>query len=209
MLNGTSLLQAVSERILLGFLRQSGHADARRVMPGSEGGKNFGIDLTYTNAGQMVRIKVKPDPYFGVDPIKIIDRSLSFYRPDASHYAFEAISNNLTREPGWMFNSQADQLYYYFIVLTQTEQEISALYTEPDEVFFTELQVERDELHILPLLDLRRWFEENFESFTPRPVVIGDHSAWFRLIPRSEVDGAIKAATTLAPIFSKVKGNNT
>lgn len=207
MLSGTALLQAVSERILLGFLNQSGHTDARRVMPGSEGGKGFGVDLAYTSAGQTVRIKVKPDPYFGVDPAKIIDRSLSFYRPDALHYAFEAISNNLTREPGWMFNSQADQLYYYFIALTQTEQEISALHMGPDEVFFTELQVERDELHILPLLELRRWFEENFESFTPRPVVIGDHSAWFRLIPRSEVGSAIKAVTTLSPIFSRVKGN--
>ena len=207
MLVGAPLLQAVSERILLGFLRHSGHSDARKITPGNEGGKSFGVDLTYTSAGQAVRIKVKPDPYFGVDPVKIIDRSLSFYRPDASHYAFEAISNNLTREPGWMFNSQADQLYYYFVALAQTEQEVSALYTEPDEVFFSELQVERDELHILPLLELRRWFGENFESFTPRPVITGDHSAWVRLIPRVEVNSAIASVATISPVFSRAKGN--
>jgi len=201
MMTGAELLQGVSERVLLRFLRTTGHGDARIASRERGVTTGAGIDLAYSAGGKAVTIKVKPDPYFGTNPMKIQERALAFYRPDAGHYAFEAISNSLTREPGWMFSSSADQLFYYFIVLDQTEHEISALYEESDEIFFSELRIERDELRILPMDKLRNWFESNFEAYTPRPVTQGDHSAWFRLIPRADIEDAIGDAKTVAPVF--------
>ena len=41
------------------------------------------------------KVKVKPDTYFGVDPRKIADQNLVFYRSPANAYAFETISPDL------------------------------------------------------------------------------------------------------------------
>ncbi|MCL5888318.1 MAG: hypothetical protein M1617_08580 [Actinobacteria bacterium] len=203
MVMGAELLQGVSERVLLRFLRATGHGDARTVSRDRGIVTGSGIDLAYSAGGRVVTVKVKPDPYFGTNPMKIQERALAFYRPDAGHYAFEAISNSLTREPGWMFSSSADQLFYYFIALDQTEHEVAALYAESDEIFFSELRVERDELRILPMDKLRSWFEANFDAFTPRPVALGDHSAWFRLIPRADIESAIDQVKTVTPVFAR------
>lgn len=202
MIEGVPLLQAVSERIIIRFLRRAGHDDARQVMSRNGGGAGTGVDLVYSAGGQLVRIKVKPDPYFGTDPAKVTDRSLTFYRPDAGHYAFESISNHMTREPGWMFSSDADQIYYYYLALSQSEQEIAALSAEPDGVFFGELKVERDELHILPMKGVRHWFEANYELYTPRPVTVGDHAAWYRLIPCADIDRSVAGIKTVTPVFA-------
>lgn len=201
---GATLLHAVSERILLRFLHRSGYGDVRRTSSELNSGAGAGVDIVYGSRGKFVTVKIKADPYFGTDPSKIRDRSLVYYRSDAKHYAFEAISNNLTREPGWMLSSDADLLYYYFIALDHTEEEVAALYSDSDEVFFSELRVERDELRILPLQKLRNWFESNFESYTPRPVVVGEHSAWFRLIPLAEIDSAVPDTNVIFPIFSQL-----
>lgn len=200
---GAVLLQAVAQRILAGYLTKVGYADVRIVSANSVGG---GVDLVYTTAGRRMKVKVKPDSYFGTDPSKVINRDLVFYRPDAGHYAFESISNNMTREPGWMFNSEADELFYYYIALGQSEDEIAALLDGPDEVFFGELKVERDELKILPMRATRSWFEEHFESYTPRPVVVGDHSAWFRLIPRADIEQAVQGIRTTSAVFETIAG---
>jgi len=198
---GALLLQQVAQRIVAAYLKKAGYADVRTV---TDGGPGSGVDIVYSLSGRRGRIKVKPDSYFGTDPAKVYDRSLVFYRPDAGHYAFESISNNMTREPGWMFNSEADDLYYYYLALTQPEDEVAALLGEPDEVFFSELKVERDELHILPMRQTQRWFEEHFEDYTPRPVTVGDHSAWYRLIPRSDIEGSLPGIRMVGPVFGVV-----
>jgi hypothetical protein len=198
------LLQQVAERILVGFLRSTGHADARRLANGSEAGTGAGADLVYAVGGRAVKVKVKPDSYFGTDPTGVADRMLTFYRPNAGHYAFESISNHLTREPGWIFSSDADDLYYYYLAIRQTEAEVKALFQGPDEVFFSELAVERDELHVVSMSELRRWFEVNHESYVPRPVNAGNHAAWFRLIPRADIQSAIAGIKTVSPVFSRV-----
>ncbi len=197
---GAVLLQAVAERIIVQLLRKSGHTDARPVASRPAGGA--GVDLVYTSSGQRTRIKVKPDAYFGVDPAKVGDRALTFYRPDAGHYAFESISNNVTREPGWIFNSEADYLYYYYIALSQSESEVAALLSEPDAVFFGELKVERDQLHVILMKNIRRWFEQHYEEYTPRPVTIGDHSAWYRLIPRPDIEKEVQGINIVASVFA-------
>ncbi|MDZ4180238.1 MAG: hypothetical protein U1E29_13575 [Coriobacteriia bacterium] len=201
---GAALLQQVAERILLGFLRSTGHTDARRLASGPEVTTGAGVDLVYAAGGKAVRAKVKPDPYFGTDPAGVADRALTFYRPNAGHYAFESISNHLTREPGWIFSSDADDLYYYYLAIRQTEAEVTALYRGPDEVFFGELAVERDELHVISMSELRRWFEAHYESYAPRPVNAGNHAAWFRLIPQADIQSAIAGIKTVSPVFSRV-----
>lgn len=195
---GALLLQQLAQRIVAAYLNKAGYSDVRVVAGASTGA---GVDIACSVGGKRVRLKVKPDSYFGTDPAKVYDRDLVFYRPDAGHYAFESISNNMTREPGWIFNSEADDLYYYFIALNQPEDEIAALLGEPDEVFFGELQVERDELHILPMRATQRWFDEHYEEYTPRPVTVGDHSAWYRLIPRADIEGDVPGIRLAGPIF--------
>lgn len=176
-----------------------------RVDVESTGGKaSFGgpgVDLMYAWQGTRMRIKVKPDPYYGVDPAKTRDRALGFYRSEESAFAFEAVANSATREPGWVFESSADELYYYFLAIAQHEEEIRALMAEPDEVFFSELAVDRDELVIMPMRETREWFEANFERFTPRPVVVGGASAWYRLVPRKEIESEVAGIRSAGPIF--------
>lgn len=198
---GAVLLQKVAQRIIAAYLSKAGYADVRIV---TDGGPGSGVDIAYSLSGRRGRIKIKSDSYFGTDPAKVCDRDLVFYRPDAGHYAFESISNNMTREPGWMFNSEADELYYYYIALTQPEDEVAALLGEPDEVFFSELKVERDQLQVLPMRQTQHWFEEHYEEYTPRPVTVGDHSAWYRLIPRADIEGSLPGIRSLGPVFQTV-----
>jgi hypothetical protein len=205
-LTGAVLLQAVSQRILVAYLARTGHNDVRSVSSPSRGQMGAGVDITYTAGGRQVKVKVKPDSYFGTDPAKVNDRSLVFYRPDAGHYAFESISNATTRAPGWMFNSDASDLYYYYIALGQDEEEIAALFGEPDDIFFSELKVERDELRILPLRATQDWFNAHFEEYAPRPANVGEHSAWYRLIPRGDIDSVISGIRTISPVFSQITG---
>ncbi|MBU4557081.1 MAG: hypothetical protein KJ747_09440 [Actinobacteria bacterium] len=198
---GAVLLERVAQRIVAAYLKKAGYGDVRVVTGGSTGA---GVDIVYTVSGRRGRIKLKSDSYFGTDPAKVSDRDLVFYRPDAGHYAFESISNNMTREPGWMFNSEADDLYYYYLTLSQPEDEVAALLSEPDEVFFSEIKVERDALHILPMRATQKWFEAHYEDYTPRPVTVGQHSAWYRLIPRSDIEGSIQGARLVGSVFKTV-----
>lgn len=202
-LYGGKLLQSVAGRIVDRYLKLDG-ATTMLVTSESDPLHAAGVDVVYNRAGRSIKAKIKPDAYFGTDPRKIADQQLVFYRCLANSYAFETISHHVTREPGWMFNSTADELFYYFIALGQTEDEIAALMEEPDEVFFSELVVERDELHILPLDPLRDWFEANYERYTPRPVTLGDHSGWYRIIPISDIDAPVRDAAVRGPIFSRL-----
>jgi len=195
------LLQDVAERIISRWLVERGRFDVQ-ITGGNEAlGAGKGVDLTYAWQGGRRRIKVKPDPYFGSDPSKISDRSLTFYRPDASAYAFESIANSATRQPGWAEDSDADELYYYRLALAQTEEEIAALMNEADAVFFSELWVDRDELVVLPMHETRTWFVANAEKYQARPVITGGVSSWNRLIPRADIDTAVAGLNNVGSIF--------
>jgi len=161
-----------------------------------------GVDLVARRGNGSTKIKVKPDTYFGRDPLKIADKGLVFYRGPSHSYAFETIAHHISRAPGWIFSSMADELYYYFLALSQTEEEMAALMEEPDEVFFPELAAESDDLRILPMPALRAWFEKNHERYTPRPVTQGDHSAWYRIIPEADIHGGVPGVVTKGAILA-------
>jgi hypothetical protein len=203
--NGLLLLQGVSERIVARYLEVVGKVDVA-VVSGFESQGGRGIDVTYAWEGVRRKLKVKPDPYFGLDAAKVHDRSLVFYREDAGCYAFEAVANSATRQPGWIIESDADDLYYYYLALSQAEDEVRALLGEPDEVFFSELRVERDDLCILPMKGTREWFEREFENYAPRPVVLGGVSAWYRLVPRGDLEASVAGIRNVGPIFAPLAG---
>ncbi len=199
MLRGSALLHEVGKRILMRYLRDRGYSDvaaAGGMIDGAEG-----IDLFYTAGHRRVGVKVKADSYFGVDPAKIADRDLIFYRASTDSYGLEAIADSNTRQPGWVQRSRADELYYYSLALGQNEEEVAALMEEPDEVFFGELKVERDDLRILPIPGLQAWFDKSADQFMPRPVITDGRSAWYRIIPRSVVDSAVAGVQDVGPVF--------
>ena len=201
---GTDLLQSVAGRVLVRYLTLEGRTDVTLTSGRSVASSIPGVDITYRTGDTLWKIKVKPDAYFGTDPAKVYDRNLAFYRSDSGHYAFESISNNATRETGWTFKSDANELYYYYLALPQSEEEIRALLGEPDEIFFSELRVERDELHILPMAPVRAWFEAHYDEYTPRPVTVGDHSAWYRIVPKSDLVGHVPGMKVVGAVFPLV-----
>jgi hypothetical protein len=179
----------------------SRHGATGVMIPRLGGPETEGVDIMSKRDGRHRRTKVKADAYCGTDAAKIADRSLAFYRREGSDYAFESISHHMTRSPGWVFNSDADDLYYYFLALGQPEIRVAALMAAPDDIFFSQLNVELDDLHVMEMAPLRAWFETNFESYTPRPVLMGDHSAWFRLVPREVLAGAV-TVNRVGPVFA-------
>lgn len=199
MLRGSQLLHGVAKRILLAYVRGRGFSDA--ALADDIRDEAEGIDLTFITAGRRVGVKIKADSYYGVDPAKISDRDLVFYRAEGSTYGFEAIANAATRQPGWLQRSSADELYYYRLALSQTEEEVAALMEEPDGVFFTELKVDRDSLKILPMRALQGWFEVTGDRYMSRPVVTDGQAAWYRIVPQADVDSAIQGMRDVGPVF--------
>jgi len=194
------LLQDVAERIIMRWLVERGKLDVQATT-GREAVDGRAVDITFAWEGSRRRVKVKPDPYFGSDPGKIADRSLTFYRADVSAYAFESIANSATREPGWASGSDADELFYYRVALGQTEEEIRALMNEPDEVFFSELSVDRDELVTMPMAATRAWFDSHADNYQARPVIVGGVAAWYRLVPREDIEAAVQGIKIVGPVF--------
>lgn len=200
---GMQLLQSVAERIIAAHLKQSGVHNVE-VVSGFEALGGHGVDVIFSQDGERRQIKVKPDPYFGTDTAKVNDRARVFYRATADAYAFEAVANTATRAPGWIFSSPSDDIYYYRLALTQEEDEIKALLGEPDEVFFSELSVERDDLQIMDMAAVRSWFEDHFEDYTPRPVMLGGAAAWYRLVPRGDLERAVTGIRNAGSVFSRL-----
>jgi hypothetical protein len=199
-LTGTRLLEDVAARILARWLEQRGRVDVRNT----EGRESLGgraVNLSYAWEGGRRLIKVKPDPYYGTDAAKIRDRNLVFYRPDSAAFAFEAVANTATKEPGWVIESPADDVYYYYVAISQPEAEVRALLGEPDEVFFSELAVDRDDLVIMPMNETRSWFERSYQKYTPRPVTVSGASSWVRVVPRADFESGVAAATDVGPVF--------
>lgn len=203
--SGPTLLNAVAERIIARWLELNGRSDVEwgpRLSPDP----GPGVDLTFASEGLRRRAKVKADPYYGRNTTHAQDRSLSFYRTDHASYAMESIANASTRDPGWIANSVADELFYYFVAITQPEDIVRFLLNEPDDLFFRELQVERDELVILPMKGVRTWFDENSERCAPRPVVSGASASWNRLVPRVDLESGVGSIQRVGSIFSTLGG---
>lgn len=197
------LLQQVAERIIVRYLLVRG-ASRAEIVSGDSAAHGREVDIVAIDGKMSRRIKVKADPYFGTDSRKIGERRLEFYRADSGSLGLEAVANSATREPGWSLVSDAEDLYYYYLALGQTPDEIRALLSEPDEVFFSEIAVERDELLILPMQAVKQWFEEHHQDYAPRPVMHGSASSWYRLVPRADIERAIGRVQSSGPIFSRV-----
>lgn len=203
-LEGADLLSAVAVRIIAAHLQLLGHTEIR-VIPGRHAANTArGTDLTYRGLGRTLQVKVRPDAYFGTDQTKVRDRALTFYRADEGDYAFEAVADATTRSPGWMFSSPADELFYYFLVLLQTEEEVAAIIDAPDHVFFTELRVERDDLRILSMPEAQAWFQRSFEKYPPRPAKVGTSASWLRLVPREDLEAGVSDIRAVGPIFHQL-----
>jgi hypothetical protein len=201
--SGMALLQEAAGRIIGKHLLMRG-ATRAEVLRTADAAHGRDIDLVTIEGRSGRRIKVKADPYFGTDPRKIGDRALPFYRADEGCLAFEAVANSATREPGWTLVSEAQDLYYYYLALSQSEDEVRALLSEPDEVFFSELAVERDELLILPMDQLRTWFEAHYQDYAPRPVMSLGVASWHRLVPRADLERALGRISSAGAIFAKL-----
>ena len=202
---GADLLHAVAERILVAYLEKNG-AGHVGLLDGTREGRLTGVDLTYLpQSGGSTSVKVKADPYAGSNAGAIADRSFVFYRPASDAYAFEAISDHRTREPGWTLRSTADELFYYRLAIAQPEAEIAALLSEPDAVFFGELDVGVDSLDILPMNEVRVWFASNSERYAPRPVAVGDHATWVRLIPARDIAKGVPGVHAVGPVFHSLQ----
>ena len=200
-LTGTALLHEVGKRIIARYLERTGATDvvASRLLRDEA----VGVDLQYSSGSARLAVKVKADSYYGIDPLKVGDRNLAFYRSDTHSYGLESVADTTTREVGWIQRSQADELFYYRLVIAQPEAEIAALLEGPDEVFFSELAVERDDLRIIPMRELRKWFETTFDRYTPRPVVTDGRPAWYRLVPEKDLETEVAGVRAVGAIFSR------
>jgi len=91
-----------------------------------------------------------------------------------------------TDVPGWFFTSSADEVYYYFLALLNSETQLNPLYEEyvklvksnqtTDEVenrLLRELRIDRDLLVSFSLPEARAWYdaapETVFHGYAPAP----------------------------------------
>lgn len=192
------LLQSIAETIVVRWLEAQYLEDVARA-PGNSAGS--GVDIVYTASGESRRIKVKADPYFGTDASKISDRSRVFYRQTTGNLALEAVADSATRAPGWALGCDADEVFYYYLALPQSEEELGTLVAEGTEALLAGLRVDGDELLILPMAPTASWFAKNIDRYTPRPVTTGSGSGWYRLVPRSDVSSAVPGVRVVGPIF--------
>jgi hypothetical protein len=182
---GAELLHLCALRIVSRFLLDQGSRSVE-TFPGTSG-----FDIRFDRLGTTVRGRVKSDPYCGQDPVKIEDRSLPFYRADGGDYALQVIAHHVSKEPGWALHPEIDEVFYYMLAVDHTEDDLARLVEEPDETFFGGIRVPRDELHILPMAQIREWLPDHLEQFPSRPISAGDHSAWYRIVPRTQLARAV------------------
>ena len=200
-LTGTALLHEVAKRIIARYLEKTGATNvvvSRLVLD-----EAVGVDLQFSIGAAHMAAKVKADSYYGIDPMKVADRSLVFYRSETRSYGLESVADTTTREVGWIQRSQADALYYYRLAIAQPEAEVAALLEGPDEVFFSELAVERDDLRVMPMRDLREWFEKSFDRYTSRPVVTDGRPAWYRIVPQADLEAGVPGIRIVGGIFAR------
>jgi hypothetical protein len=162
--------------------------------------KDIDLVLNLPNA-QKRTIDLKVDSYIGSDSSRKI-RGLC--NPDSGFILLETISQlqyDRSRKvstngtlpvrqkadvSGWFFTSSADEVYYYFLALLNTETQLTPLYEEyvelvkgnepTDEVenrLLRELHVDRDLLVSFSLSEARAWYETVpetvFHGYAPAP----------------------------------------
>jgi hypothetical protein len=162
--------------------------------------KDIDLVLNLPNA-QKKTIDVKIDSYYGSDPSR---KTRDLYNPDSGFILLETIgqlqydrarkvSTNGTlpvrREadiPGWFFTSSADEVYYYFLALLNTEDQLNPFYADYVELvknnqptddlenrLLGELHVDRDLLVSFSLSKAREWFDNStetaFHGYAPAP----------------------------------------
>ena len=161
-----------------------------------------GIDLVLNLPNtQKKTTDLKVDSYIGSDPSRKI-RGLC--NPDSGFILLETISQlqyDRSRKvstsgtlpvrqkadvPGWFFTSSADEVYYYFLALLNTETQLNPLYSEYVELvkgnqpteevenrLLRELRVDRDLLVSFSLSEARAWYdtvlETAFHGYAPAP----------------------------------------
>ena len=161
-----------------------------------------GIDLVLNLPNtQKKTTDLKVDSYIGSDPSRKI-RGLC--NPDSGFILLETISQlqydrsrsvstngtlpvrQKTDVPGWFFTSSADEVYYYFLALLNSETQLNPLYEEyvklvksnqtTDEVenrLLRELRIDRDLLVSFSLPEARAWYdaapETVFHGYAPAP----------------------------------------
>ncbi len=192
-----ALLHAVAGRIIARYL----DAQRKREIVIRHDSARDGVDLTYEHLGRTVGVKIKADPYAGYDGAKCSDRTLPFYRPAGHEYALEYLAHHTDRTPGWARGSIADELFYYLLAIDQTEGEVAALLEASDDEFFEGIRIARDDLRVIPMHALQTWFESAQDSYPSRPIQAGDHSAWCRIVPMSELEAAVPGVVRVGPIF--------
>jgi len=150
--------------------------------------KDIDMVLNLPNA-QKKTIDVKVDSYYGSDPSRKI-RNLC--NPDSGFILLETISQlqydrarkvstngtlPVKREadvPGWFYTSSADEVYYYFLALLNTEDDLNPFYAEYVELvkdnqpiddvehrLLRELRVDRDLLVSFSLSKAREWYDND------------------------------------------------
>jgi hypothetical protein len=196
-------LHEVARRILRAFVEQAGHPSA--VLSTDLLDSAAGIDITYLTGGARIRVKVKADSYFGTDPGKIADRSLTYYRPTADAYSFETVADAQTRESGWLHRSQAEELMYYRLAIAQPPDEITQLLGGSDDDLIGGLAVERDDLTVFQVPDLREWFEANADKYPARPVFGEGKTGWCRIIPAKDIHDAVKGTRFVGPVVDSLR----
>ena len=194
---GSALLKELAKRVIATHLENEGHRDIA-VRPAAYTGD---VDIAFERLGNTVGVKVHADPYYGVDGAKCTDMSLPFYRQDSGEAALQSIAHHVTREPGWAIRCDADLLFDYALAVDQTEDEIIDLMDEPDEVFLPQIRITRDSLRIIPFDELCSWFEANQEDYPSRPIDSGGHSAWYRIVPRADLERAIPGLKRVGSIY--------
>lgn len=163
-----------------------------------------GIDLLVTRGGAVDKAKVRTDSYYGSDRDSIDDHELPYYRKRSDDFALETISHHITREPGWMFNSTATQLWYYQAAVMNSKDELARALSLSDEQMVEAIEVEADRLRILPMPQLRKWFDTAHVNYPPRPVQVGDHLSWYRIIPAADLMKAVPGVITVGRLFGRL-----
>jgi len=201
-LTGAALTREVAKRVVGAYL--STHGGVTVAVAPAERPVGDGVDIRYMMAGRPMAARVQADCYFGTDAGAAADRALPMYRMESSTYAIEETADVATKMPGWLFSSQADELLYYRMAIPRPEGEIAALLDSPDDVFFSELGVERDELRIIPLPALRTWFSRQADLFTPRPVFAEGRMSWCRIVPIADLEAAIPQVRVVDSVYRSI-----
>ena len=191
------VLQEVANQLVVRYLETH---SAREVRPLESANDASATDFSYELEGVSIHARVKPDVYFGQDRTKIGDHELPFYREDTGCYALETVADVATRSPGWVFSSPANQILYLLLAVDQGLDEVVDLLGGRCERLESGLSVERSELHALPMLPVRKWFEKVHERYPARPVTAGSTASWVRLVPREDVFTAVEGVRILGPV---------